>query len=105
MIFLLAGLPIFPEKSFVEDPYTDWDLDGYTLDDCDDSNANAYPNAPEVCDGIDNDCDGFTDEDDAKALGDCLGDDQQKISPKPWRYIRERERRVLSLCMVMTFQS
>jgi len=33
--------------------------------DCIDSDANSYPDAPETCDGYDNDCDGTTDEDDA----------------------------------------
>ncbi len=38
--------------------------DGFVLnaDDCDDSTAAAYPDAPEYCDDIDNDCDGVTDE-------------------------------------------
>ncbi|UCD34219.1 MAG: hypothetical protein JSU90_07905, partial [Nitrospiraceae bacterium] len=38
---------------------------GYVLDDtdCDDSDAQAYPGADEVCDGLDNDCDGSSDED------------------------------------------
>ena len=32
-------------------------------DDCDDSRAEVYPEATEVCDGLDNDCDGAVDED------------------------------------------
>ncbi len=37
---------------------------GYILDntDCDDSNAAIYPTAAEVCDGVDNNCDGQIDE-------------------------------------------
>lgn len=31
--------------------------DGYCGNDCDDSNASVHPNAAEVCDGIDNNCD------------------------------------------------
>ncbi len=36
-----------------------------TADDCDDTTVAAWPGADELCDGLDNDCDGTTDEDDA----------------------------------------
>jgi hypothetical protein len=50
--------------------------------DCDDSDAALNPGAEEICDGVDNDCDGTTDEDDAvdasvwypDADGDGYGD-------------------------------
>ena len=41
----------------------DLDGDGFTADeDCDDDNAQAAPDLEEVCDNIDNDCDGSVDE-------------------------------------------
>ena len=41
----------------------DIDGDGFVVtEDCDDSNVSSYPGAAEVCDGLDNDCDGVVDE-------------------------------------------
>jgi len=43
--------------------YADEDMDGYLSNqDCDDNNPNINPGIPETCDGIDNNCNGETDE-------------------------------------------
>ncbi len=60
--------------------------DGYVEDntDCDDDNADTWPEAPERCDGEDNDCDGEIDEDlyeiwYADADGDGYGNAENSI--------------------------
>lgn len=44
------------------DAPVDADGDGYSITDCDDASAEAYPGGEEVCDGLDNDCNGEIDE-------------------------------------------
>jgi thiol-disulfide isomerase/thioredoxin len=57
--------------------------------DCDDGQSSVFPGATEVCDGLDNDCDGTVDEDFlwyTDADGDGFGDDstaQPTCSPVP----------------------
>jgi len=41
---------------------------GVTGGDCDDMRSDTFPEAPERCNGIDDDCDGFVDEEDAVSL-------------------------------------
>jgi hypothetical protein len=51
---------------------TDLDGDGFpAAEDCDDANPLVGPAAPEICDGLDNDCDGEVDE---EGCG-CASDD------------------------------
>ncbi len=57
----------------------DADLDGYSpcTGDCDDSNTLVNPGRAEICDGLDNDCDPMTDEqqdDDLDGASQCDGD-------------------------------
>jgi len=42
--------------------------------DCDDEHATVYPNAPEICDGLDNDCNGLTDVADGLKLSGVTRD-------------------------------
>ena len=55
--------------------YPDRDNDGYdVLVDCDDDNGTVYPNAVELCDDLDNDCDSSIDEDTSTYFIDVDGD-------------------------------
>ncbi len=57
-----------PKAANIDCANLDYDGDGLTLEDgdCDDENSAAGdPTAIEICDGADNDCDGYTDEEDS----------------------------------------
>jgi hypothetical protein len=62
-----SGVTQYTDELTVEWPHDDADGDGYTEDDgdCDDNDSTVNPGATEYCDGVDNDCDNDTDEDDA----------------------------------------
>ncbi len=65
-----------PRLPFAAAPFAlalDQDLDGWTISsgDCDDASSAANPGAAEVCDGLDNDCDGTVDDGDPGGGGAC----------------------------------
>lgn len=63
------GNPEAPQD-FCDEPASGWVLNS---EDCDDSNPLVYPGAPGNGEGIDNNCNGVIDPDEALS-GDCLGD-------------------------------
>lgn len=85
-------------------PTTDVDQDGYNADeDCDDNNPDIHPDAEEICNGKDDDCDGLTDDEDDNvdassqadwyrdADGDSYGDEFDSIGAceQPESYVEE----------------
>ena len=96
IIFLLGCLP----HSLAEDPpkekvIQDYDQDGFLNDvDCDDLRAEVHPEAPEICDNRDNNCDGIIDDDDPELVTDIVwyadndgdGFGIQNPSPTPASY-------------------
>lgn len=63
----------------------DADVDGWACtEDCDDGNSTVFPGAVDVCDGLDNDCDGTVDDDaDGDGFGVCSDCDEGDAAVNP----------------------
>jgi large repetitive protein len=67
---------VVPLDSGFEEVISDLDGDGYLSDeDCDDNNALINPSADELCDGVDNNCNGEVDEEVLNIFYEDLDDD------------------------------
>jgi hypothetical protein len=84
-VALLCLASVFALSGFWDAP-ADADADGFVASvDCNDADASIHPGAPEVCDGIDNDCDGAVDEGVAPVWypdsdGDRYGDPHRAVA-------------------------
>jgi hypothetical protein len=69
-----GGGPCHPAPPPPPPPPPDADHDGVRSDrDCDDHDAHRFPGNPEVCDGVDNDCDGRVDDGVTRSCGSSVG--------------------------------
>ncbi|MEE2643577.1 MAG: putative metal-binding motif-containing protein, partial [Myxococcota bacterium] len=91
---LLKALPLCPLALFLSlslpqgatAQEVDLDEDGFIEGDCDPENGAVYPGAPELCDGLDNDCNPVTlDGQGEPLLGEaCDGEDLDLCPEGAW---------------------
>lgn len=87
MLTLLLGCfpEIAPPADLPDNPYVDYDGDGYSMSelDCDDEDAEIWPGAVEACDGEDDDCDAIIDEGCDTAAPDDTATNQMSRQGQP----------------------
>ncbi|MEM6369057.1 MAG: MopE-related protein [Myxococcota bacterium] len=78
-LLFFVTLALLPASVLAQANDIDSDGDGFTPNagDCNDSDSSVFPGATELCNGVDNDCDGTVDnppDDDGDGLHECNGD-------------------------------
>lgn len=73
-IFIYDNSDNCESVSIISNLCDDMDGDGFTVaeGDCDDTNSLVYPGSIEICDGIDNNCNGLIDGDDPNLVGQAI---------------------------------
>ena len=100
----LSSFPTPPKKQIVDMPSEDYDGDQYSENegDLDDNDPTIYPNAPEICDGKDNDQNGFVDDDPQYHNEYYTDFDQDGFGDNTTRYTDCTERNSLDILVTTT---
>ena len=98
-LFLVACFPDIRQgekERFIDNPQADHDEDGYTEEqgDCNDRDELIHPEAIEICDGLDNDCNGEIDDNPSDILTFYRDEDGDGFGREANPFVLHQSRRI-----------